>query len=59
MPVISRKQNSPKWQRTREPPIRVPATKVAYIMVAFPALTETFIFDEILAMEQLGRVLFS
>ena len=29
MSVTERKQNSHKWQRTREPPIRVPATKVA------------------------------
>src|SRR3990172_10914827 len=28
--------------------------KVAYIMSAFPALTETFILYEILAMQQLG-----
>jgi len=54
MSVISRKQKSFKLQRTREPSIRVPVTKVAYIMSAFPALTVTFILDEILAMEQFG-----
>ena len=31
-----------------------PKSKVAYIVSAFPMLTETFILNEILAMEQLG-----
>ena len=36
------------------PSSRLPSGKVAYIMSAFPTLTETFILYEILAMEDLG-----
>jgi len=54
MSVISRKQKWYQLQRTLEPSIRIPAMKVAYVMSGFPALTETFILYEILAIEQLG-----
>lgn len=43
-----------KSKKTPKKANRVTAAKVAYIVSAFPMLTETFILYEILAMEQLG-----
>lgn len=39
---------------SKNPPERLPAAKIAYIVSRFPALTETFVLYELAAMERLG-----
>ena len=54
MTVAAIKQEKSTLANLESPARHLARVKVAYIMSAFPALTETFILYEILAMQQLG-----
>ena len=54
MMVLTAKQEQSTTPELSMPVSNMKDAKVAYIMSAFPALTETFILYEILMMEQLG-----
>jgi colanic acid/amylovoran biosynthesis glycosyltransferase len=54
MTIATRKQEYSASGNSATPEKRLPKVNVAYIMSAFPALTETFILYEALAMQQMG-----
>jgi len=54
MTIAATKQENSTLANLESPARHMARVKVAYIMSAFPALTETFILYEILAMQKLG-----